>query len=224
MGYRPMNKRDLWEIYRRWQDRQNLSCIAASEGRDRKTVREYLRRLAAAGLEQTGSAVEQQRFYQIVEGTLAARAVQRGATWGRLNEHAEELRELINRAKEPLKPKTAFLVVKSKYELQASYETFKRFARQQGLSRAERRRMIRIELPPGWETQLDYGLVGSLLEPVSHKDRAVWAFCGVLAHSRLPYIEFVRKQDQSEFASSVVSMLHTYAGSTEWISIDNLKS
>jgi hypothetical protein len=224
MGYRPMNKRDLWEIYRRWQDRQNLSCIAASEGRDRKTVREYLRRLAAAGLEQTGSAVEQQRFYQIVEGTLPARAVQRGATWGRLNEHAEELRELINRAKEPLKPKTAFLVVKSKYELQASYETFKRFARQQGLSRAERRRMIRIELPPGWETQLDYGLVGSLLEPVSRKDRAVWAFCGVLAHSRLPYIEFVRKQDQSEFASSVVSMLHTYAGSTEWISIDNLKS
>ena len=35
MSYRAMNKRDLWEIYRRWQSRQSLSQIASSEGRDR---------------------------------------------------------------------------------------------------------------------------------------------------------------------------------------------
>jgi hypothetical protein len=220
-----MDKRDLWEIYRRWRDRQNLSRIAASEGRDRKTVREYLKRLTAVGLEQNGAAVEQQQFYQMVEAALPARAVWHGPTWEQLSKHADELRELITRGKEPLKPKTAFLVVKSRYELEASYETFKRFARQQGLSRAQRRRMIRIELPPGWETQLDYGLVGSLVDPLSGKDRAVWAFCGLLSHSRLPYIEFVRKQDQSGFASSFVTMLHDgYGGSTEWVTIDNLKS
>jgi len=225
MGYRAMNKRDLWEIYRRWQSQQSLSRIAGSEGRDRKTVRQYLRRFVAVGLEQTGAAVEQQRFYEMVGTTLPARAVQHGPSWEQLRQHTDELRELINRSKESLKPKTAFLVIKSKYELEASYETFKRFARHHGLSRKESRRMIRIELPPGLETQLDYGLVGSLADPVSKKDRAVWAFCAVLAHSRLPYFEFVRKQDQSEFASSVVSMLHDgYGGSTEWITIDNLKA
>jgi transposase len=225
MGYRSMNKRDLWEIYRRWQSKQNLSQIASGEGRDRKTVRHYLKRLAAVGLEQAGAVVEEQRFYEVVGATLPARVVQPGPTWEQLCQHADELRELINRSKEPLKPKTAFLVINSKYELGASYETFKRFARQQGLNRKEPRRMIRIELPPGLETQLDYGLVGSLADPVSKKERAVWAFCGVLAHSRLPYIEFVRKQEQSEFASSVVNMLHDgYRGSTEWITIDNLKS
>ena len=62
MSYRAMNKRDLWEIYRRWQSRQTLSQIAGNEGRDRKTVRQYLRRFAAAGLEQTGAALEQQRL------------------------------------------------------------------------------------------------------------------------------------------------------------------
>ncbi len=76
--------------------------------------------------------------------------------------HVDELRELINRAREARKPKTAFLVVRTKYELSVSYATFKRFARQQGLSRVERKRMIRIELPPGMETQLDYGKVGTL--------------------------------------------------------------
>jgi hypothetical protein len=40
MSYRAMNKRDLWEIYRRWQSRQSLSQIASGEGRDRKTVRQ----------------------------------------------------------------------------------------------------------------------------------------------------------------------------------------
>jgi len=225
MGYRAMNKRDLWEIYRRWLSRQNLSQIASGERRDRKTVRQYLKRLEAVGLARTEAVVEQERFYELVGATLPAPAVQHGPSWEKLNEHTAELRELINRSKEPLKPKTAFLVIKSRYELEVSYETFKRFARREGLSRKEPRRMIRIELPPGLETQLDYGLVGSLADPVSKKDRAVWAFCAVLAHSRLPYFEFVRKQDQGEFATSVVSMLHDgYEGSTEWITIDNLKS
>jgi transposase len=220
-----MRKRELWEIYRRWQAGQSLSQIAIGEGCDRKTVREYLKRFAAAGLDLAGTTVEQQQFYQMVGATLRARAVNHGPSWGKLSEHTDELRELINRSKEPLKPKTAFLVINSKYELGASYETFKRFARHQGLSRKEPRRMIRIELPPGLEIQLDYGFVGSLADAVSKKDRAVWAFGGVLAHSRLPYIEFVRKQDQSAFASSVVNMLHDgYGGSTEWLTIDNLKS
>jgi transposase len=219
-----MNKRDLWEIYRRWQGRQNLSQIAEGQGRDRKTVRKYLELFGVAGFELQAPAVEQQRFYELADGMLPARVRQRGPTWGRLGEHAEELRQLINRTQEPLKPKTAFLVVKSKYELGASYETFKRFARHEGLSCRERRRMIRIELPPGWETQLDYGHMGTLRDPTSEKDRGVWAFCGVLAHSRLPHFEFVRKQNQSEFASSFVNMVHGYGGCTEWISIDNLKA
>ena len=150
MGYRAMHKRDLWEIYRRWQSRQTLSQIASYEGRDRKTVREYLKRFAAAGLKPTGTSVERQQFYEMVEATLQARAVNHGPTWGKLSEHTDELRELINRGKEPLKPKTAFLVINSKYELGASYETFKRFARHHGLARKELPRMIRIELPRDW--------------------------------------------------------------------------
>lgn len=224
MGYHAMGKRDLWEIYRRWQVGQSLSEIARTERRDRKTVREYLKEFAAVGLEQDSPVVLQQRFYELLDGTVPAKVQRFSAAREQLGGHEGELRELINREKEPLKPKTAFLVVKGKYELEASYETFKRFARQQGLARKEPRRMIRIELPPGLETQLDYGHVGSLRDAMSDTERAVWAFCGVLAHSRLPHIEFVRKQDQGEFASSVVDMLHSYGGATEWISIDNLKA
>ncbi len=118
--------------------------------------------------------------------------------------HRQELRDLINRAKDPLKPKTAYAVLKAKYDLDGSYETFKRLARAEGLSLPERRRMIRVELPPGLETQIDYGRVGSLAS--GGRNRVVWAFCGLLTHSRLPYVEFVWTQEQRSFAGSFALM------------------
>ena len=224
MGYRRMKKRDLWEIYRRWQAGQAISHIATSERRDRKTVRHYVEGFEELGLEPSGAFMDDQRFYQVVENLLPTRNERAAPGSEQLLPHVDELRELINRTKEALKPKTAFLVVRTKYELSVSYATFKRFARQQGLSRVERKRMIRIELPPGLETQLDYGKVGTLRDAARGVARIVWAFCGVLTHSRLPYVQFVFSQDQRSFASSVVLMLEYYGGCTQFISPDNLKS
>ena len=82
--------------------------------------------------------------------------------------------------------------------------------------------MIRIELPPGLGTQIDYGRVGTIVE--GGINRVVWAFCGLLTHSRLPYEEFVRTQDQQSFTGSFCSMWHFYGGSTEFVSPDNLKA
>ena len=224
MGYRRMTHRGLWEIYRRWRDGQSVSRIAVGEGRDRKTVRRYLAELEQLGLQADGVVVEQQQFHQLVE-TLVPRQTDRPApATEQLSPYEAELRELINRAEEPLKPKSAFVVVCRKHDLTVSYESFKRFARQRRLNRAERRSMIRIELPPGLETQLDYGKVGKLVDRRAGRSRVVWAFCGVLAHSRLPYIEFVWTQDQASFTGSVVSMLEYYGGATEFLSVDNLKA
>ena len=84
--------------------------------------------------------------------------------------------------------------------------------------------MIRIELPPGLETQIDYGKVGLLEDPSTGKRRVIWAFCGLLSHSRLPFIQFVYTQNQSSFAESFIDMFEYYGGLTEIQSIDNLKS
>jgi len=224
MSYRRMRNQDLWEIYRRWQAGQSVSRIAGNERRDRKTVRQYLEGFERLGLVAGQAAVERQRFYGIVESLLPARTQRPSPGVEQLLGHKEELRELINRKKEPLKPKTAFTVVKTKYRLTVSYETFKRFARQHGLSRPQRRAMIRIELPPGLETQLDYGKVGTLRDAVTGTNRVVWAFCGVLAFSRLPFVQFVRTQDGPSFVGSNVLMWEYYGGTTEWVSIDNLKA
>ena len=130
MGYRPMARAQPWEIYRRAAAGQSVSEIAREQGWDRKMVREYLKGLNATGLGAGGPAVSKERFNEIAGTLLVERPARASPVRDRLGEHAEEFRELINRDKEPLKPKTAYLVIVGKYEIEASYETFKRFARE----------------------------------------------------------------------------------------------
>ncbi len=52
----------------------------------------------------------------------------------------------------------------------------------------------------------------------------IGVFCAVLAHSRLPFIQFVHTQDQKSFVGSFIDMFEYYGGVTEIQSIDNLKS
>ena len=222
MSYRRMNHRDLWEIYRRWRAGHSLAGIAAGERRERKTVRRYLRGFAELGLDRNGHGVDRQRFYEMVTPLLAGNTRRPAPATEQWLPHRQELRELIGRAKDPLTPKNAYLVLKARYGLGGSYETFKRLARAEGLRRPERPRTIRIEPPPGQEARIDYGRLGTVAE--GGANRAVWAFCGLLSHSRLPYVEFVLTQDQHGFAGSFVSMWHFYGGSTEFVSLDHLKA
>ena len=224
MGYRRMDRQDLWEIYRRWVAGHSVSHIAASEERDRKTVREYIAGLQSVGLTSEQPPIEQEEFDRRIAGLLPERTERAAPIRTRLEPYRQELERLITRKDEPLKPKTAFLVIKRKYDLEVSYETFKRFARVHRLGERERTVMIRIELPPGLETQLDYGKVGSLADALRSKNRVVWAFGAVLSHSRLPFVQFVYTQEQTSFVTSFVDMVHFYGGASELVSIDNLKS
>ena len=219
-----MNKQQLYEIYRRWHSGQKLSWIAANERWDRKTVRQYLQAMQEAGLDGGGEAVDREEFYRRTSSLLPEKQEKDRPAREQLSKHEGELRQLITDAKEPLKPKTAYLVIRGKYEISASYETFKRFVRERGLAETEKPQIIRIELGPGIETQLDYGQVGKHYDEQCERNRVVWAYCGVLSHCRLPYVEFVYTQKQEEFAGSVVEMVHYYGGVTDFLTIDNLKA
>lgn len=71
----------------------------------------------------------------------------------------EDFRTLIYDSKEPIRAKTAFEVLKKTERLSYSYSTFKRFAQDMGFYEKTREDAIRIELPPGLQTQLGYGKV-----------------------------------------------------------------
>jgi len=223
MGYRFMTMNDLQSIFRRWHASHSISAIKAACFFDRNTIRNYIRLFEEAGYAQGCPLPAAQTLDSQFRAMLPLKARQRGIRQVFLK-CKDEIIELVTRKDEPVKPKTAFLIVKEKYDLPGSYETFKLFMRDHVMEIKSPHAPLRIELPPGKEIQLDYGKVGKFYDPVEKRNRIVWAFCARLSFSRLPFIMFVYTQDQESFVASNVEMVEFFGGVTEFITIDNLKA
>ena len=223
MGYRMITEEKIYQVFRRWHSSQSISSIKKTEGLDRKTIRSYLTRFEEAGFCTDGEMPTKNELMQTVN-TIIPRRETKSTHDSILSGYEDEIRSLVADSKEPVKAKTAFEIISNRDNLNVSYSTFKRFVRKKGLTQKTKKQMIRIELPPGLEVQVDYGKVGKLFDPLTQKERTVYAYCAVLSHSRLPFIQFVFSQDQVSFTNSTIDMLEFYGGAPEFISIDNLKS
>lgn len=223
MGYKRMVHDEVYDVFRRWHAGHSIAGIAAAKNRSRKTIRKYINDLVKAGFARDKPLPAKADMTDAIDKVLPAHK-RMGSIFASLLAHEEELCRLINDRKEPVKPKTAFEIIQAKYGVQASYETFKIFCRRQGLRATSLAAMIRIEIDPGKETQIDYGTVGTLMDYDADRNRKVYAFCGVLSKSRLPFFEFVFTQDEQSFVVSHMDMAEFYGGTTEFYSLDNLKS
>ena len=235
MGYRRMDKHVLKTIFRRWMDEQSISRIHREEGFDRRTIRSYIELFEAKGY-RPRLQIADESFLDSDLDELLPKNNRGRAKRDLLVPYREELIRLVNPdasaqgnenptdRPEAVKPKTAYLILVEKYRLEVSYETFKLYAREIGLMAQRKRAPTRLETPPGQETQIDYGTVGTLLDRDSMKDRRVYAFAAKLSCSRLPYIRYTYTQKKESFVESNISMLEFYDGATECLLIDNLKS
>ena len=223
MGYRYMKIEDLKSIFRRWHAGQSISSIEQAEGFDRKTIRNYIKLFKLAGYTLGCPVDDEQKLLDTLQSMLPLNS--RGRNIRKYyKQHKDEIICLITRKNEPVKAKTAYMIVKAKYDLPGSYETFKLFIKEHICEIKANTVPLRIELPPGKEIQLDYGSVGKIYDQLEKRNRVVWAFCARLSCSRLPYIEFVYTQKQESFVMSNINMLEFFDGASEFITIDNLKS
>lgn len=79
-------------------------------------------------------------------------------------------------------------------------------------------------MPPGLEMQIDYGKVGTFYDPLTKKNRTLYAFCAILSYSRLPFIYFCFSQNQESFVDAHVRCFNFIEGVPQYLSIDNLKA
>ncbi len=223
MGYKPMKVQDVYDIFRRYHAGETISDIEHVEKRDRKTIRFYIKKLESLGFTKDKPFPEKENFCKTIT-TILPKIIRPKKLYNELEQLQEEILELIHDEKEPILPKTTYKILKKQKKLNCSYPTFKRFIREKGIKRKKLKSMIRIELPPGDEAQLDYGKMGRLEEKKSGKKKTIYAFISVLSHSRHRFIQFVYKQNEQSFTESVIDSFEYYGGVTKWISIDNLKA
>jgi hypothetical protein len=225
MGYKVITIEKIYEVFRRWHSGQNIRWISTVEGLDRKTVRGYIEKLQKKGYNQGKPFPTSEELYPVIAGIIPGKQRNKRCA-SILDDHIEAITFLIQNPnnQEAVLPKTAYEIITERHNLKVSYSTFKRFISDRGIKKKPGKTGIRIELEPGRETQIDYGKVGLLMHPESGKNRVVYAYCGTLSCSRLPYIEYTYTQNQVSFTGTTINMFEFFEGVTETVSIDNLKS
>jgi transposase len=223
MGYKRMTLEDLSSIFKRWHAGQKISSIAEYESKDRKTIRVFITKFTESGFSQ-GCVLPNRSDLNKILMTFLPVNRRSSSKQESLLKIKDAIKDLLCDKEEPLDMYSAWLVVQSRYMFDGSYETFKLFIKNNGLTLNQRKQTIRIEMPPGSEIQIDYGKVGKLFSKKDGKEKVVQAFCGILSHSRLPFVRFEFSQDQESFVTSNILMLEFFGGCTDFISLDNLKA
>jgi len=84
--------------------------------------------------------------------------------------------------------------------------------------------VLRDTPPPGDEAQVDYGLLGRWLDPVTKRWRRVWGFLMVLTFSRLIFLRPVLTMDEASWVECHVEAFEFFGGATRRVVPNNLKT
>jgi len=84
--------------------------------------------------------------------------------------------------------------------------------------------VLRDDVDPGEEAQIDYGLLGTWVDPVGGKRRKVWAFVMVLACSRHVFLQPTFAMDQTAWTQANVDGFAFFGGVPRRLIPDNLRT
>jgi len=215
---------DVVEILQHWHAGRPKAVIAESLGVDRRTVRKYVEAVEAHGLSPGGPALSREEWSELVRqlfpSLVDARA--RMLTFPAIDAFRDEIGEM-------LKANTVTTVhqrLRDEHGLAVGISSFRRYCWEVFPCEVRRESVTvpRPEVEPGSEAQIDYGYLGTFLDPRIGKPRRVWAFIMVLAFSRHLFVRPVVKMDQVSWVACHVAAFDYFGGVPRRLVPDNLKT
>lgn len=215
---------DVVEILQHWYAGRPKTVVAASLGLDAKTVRKYVAPAEAAGLVPGGRPLGRAEWAELVRGwfpgLLDARA--RSLTFPVIDPYRTRIEDM-------LKTNTVTTVHQRLHDedgLQVGVTSFRRYVWREFPEHTDRARVtvLRPDVDPGEEAQIDYGFLGSWLDPLTERVRRVWAFVMVLACSRHMFVRPVLRMDAAAWVAANVAGLTFFGGVPRRLVIDNLRT
>ena len=223
MAFKRITEMDLFDIITRWHSGYNISQLSKLSGLDRKTIRQYIRRAEQAGLSKATPLPERDELLRALTSVLPQRDYHQPGREA-FAAFSEEIVALVTASTDAVKPKTAYEIICERYGVTASYSSFKRFITTLPEIKTPEKTTCALETEPGEEVQIDYGKMGRLVDPLTGKNRDIYAFIAIASHSRFKFVHFVYKQDQRSFVASNIRMFEFYGGVPQRLVIDNLKA
>jgi transposase len=224
MARRTFNVVDVTEIYVHWYAGRSKSELAASLGVDRKTIRKYLAPAEAAGMSPGGPAMTEQDWAGLIKGwfpELADRRLRR-VTWPEIDKHGDYIKSLLG----TVTVSTIHQRLRDEHGLTASVSSLRRWiaATLPEETRRSQVTVLRDEVEPGLEAQIDYGFLGQWINPRSGKRHRIWAFVMILACSRHMFVRPVIHLDQHAWTEAHVEAFRFFGGVTQRLVPDNLRT
>jgi transposase len=226
MARRTFDVIDVTEVLVHWHAGRSLSGMSQSLGVDRKTIRKYVAPAIAAGIVPGGPAKSEAEWAGLVREWFPGLADTRlrQVTWPAISEHHDYI---LAQVKAGVRMSTIHQRLADEHGLAASVASFRRYVAA-NIPEEARRAQVVVWSPrqaeAGEQAQIDYGMLGRWLDPVSGKLRTVWAFVMVLACSRHMFVRPVLKMDQRAWTECHVEAFAFFGGVPARLVPDNLKT
>ncbi|MFI5540707.1 ATP-binding protein [Nocardia sp. NPDC051900] len=215
----------MTEILIHWHAGRSQSQIASSLGLDRKTVKKYVDPAVAAGLSPGGPGLSSDEWAQLVREWFPhlADTRLRQVTWPEIEKYREFIVAML---KAGVSKQTIWQRLRDEEGLVASSASLKRYiaANLPEEDQRERVTVLRDDPPPGAEAQIDYGYLGSWVDPIGGRKRRIWAFVMVLAMSRMMFVRPVVTMDQRAWTECHVEAFAFFGGVPARLVPDNLRT
>lgn len=189
MAFRELTMIDVKEVLRRWSAGQSDRQIGREAGVDRKTVVRYAAAAKALGLER-GREPSEEDIASVAERVQARLVTAPSTEWLEVATHRERIEAWLAGGKgtRPLRLSKIHTLLVRDHGLQASYDTLWRFAHDE-LAWREKPTTVRVDdPPPAQEAQVDFGLMGLIVDPETGRRRKLWALVVTLSFSRYQFV------------------------------------
>lgn len=209
---------DIRELIRRLQLGESDRRIAEDLALSRNTVARYHQLAAAHGLLLPGAALPEPAAVAALGRPPAA-----GAPPAHEQSLVEPFRDVVKTLLDQrVEGQAIWQLLVDQRGFTGSYSSVKRFLRR--LAPPERRAVLRLEVEPGAEAQVDFGTAGRLLDPAHGRVRPAWVFVMTLAHSRHQYAEIVFDQTIATWVRLHRVAFEFFGGVPRRVVLDNLKA
>lgn len=215
---------DIVEIYVHWYAGRSKNQLAASLGVDRKTIRKYLAPAEASGMAPGGPPMSEADWGKLIKSwfpELARRRLNQ-VTWAEIEPH----RDLVKGLLETTTVTTLHQRLRDEGKLAVSLSTFRRWVTENLPNESARSKVtvLRDDVEPGSEAQIDYGFLGQWINPSTGKRHRIWAFVMVLPCSRHMFVRPVVHMDQNAWTQSHVEAFRFFGGVPRRLVPDNLRT
>src|SRR6266567_1365075 len=186
MGYRELHRMEIEEVVRRWQVNESQRAIARATGLARETVKKYLAAAGDLGLSATGPPPKEAELVELRRlGVVATQPIMRVAPQvATLETYRDHIASWIDQDHLLL---TRVQELLGQNGVPVAYTTLRRYVRQAGLWKQPRSTVRMAPTAPGEVAEMDFGKLGTLINPVTGKRQVVWGLLVVLVYSRYSF-------------------------------------